>query len=65
MPNQDELKGLRGYQANKFTMSVIKTPKYTTVQRNALVVTEGSMVFDTDTKKMYYWNNTVWVQMSA
>ena len=64
MAYENELRGLRGYQANKFTMSVLKPPKYTTAQRNALVVTESSTVFDTDTKKMYYYNGTAWVAMS-
>lgn len=64
MPNQDELRGLRGYQANKFTMSALKPPKYTTAQRTALVVGESSIVYDTDTKKMYYYNGTAWIAMS-
>ena len=60
MPISDELRGITGWQIPSFKMEVVSLPNYTTVQKNALVVNPGSIVFDITLNKAYCWNGTTW-----
>jgi|GEM_PF-4403704 len=51
-------------QAQIPTNTLLAIPSYTTAQITATVIaTEGSLAFDTDQKKLFEWNGTIWKEL--
>lgn len=57
----NEQRGMNGYQLPKATNKGIKPPSVTTTERLSMPApSESSIVYDTDTKKVYCWDGTQW-----
>lgn len=58
----NELDGLRGYQLPAPSAVIYELPKYTTTEKNALVLgTKIGIIFDSTLNKICLWNGSAWV----